>query len=89
MSKYELPERLYHGLTIDQFLEHWTAGAIRGLSKHHLDAGNRTKAYQAGWSTTNSKGQWNWSIWLDTGKYKLIVDSPGIEVKYPTEFEVT
>ncbi len=39
MSGYDIPNKLYHGLTIDQFLEHWQAGAIRGLSRHHLNTG--------------------------------------------------
>ena len=35
--------KLYHGLTIDRFLEHYQAGAIRGLSRDHFDSGNGVK----------------------------------------------
>lgn len=43
MSKHEVSSKLYHGLTIDQFLEHYQAGALRGLSRHRLDNGNGAK----------------------------------------------
>jgi len=59
------------------------------FSKTDWDNNNRTKAYQKGWSLTDGNGQWLWSVWLDEGTYKLIIDSPGVEVKYPTEFIVS
>jgi len=30
------PDRLYHGLTIDRFLDHWKSGTIRGLSSQRI-----------------------------------------------------
>ena len=32
-----VPSNLYHGLTIDQFIDHWDHDNIRGLSRHHID----------------------------------------------------
>jgi len=42
MGQSTLPSQLYHGLTLDRFVEHWEAGCIRAFSKHHVDQeGNR------------------------------------------------
>ena len=38
MKQPSAPTKLYHGLTLEHFLEHWQAGSIRALSRHHLDA---------------------------------------------------
>lgn len=37
MDHKQVPQKLYHGLTIDQFLDHWKAGEVRGLSRFHLN----------------------------------------------------
>ncbi len=38
MTQPIIPNKLYHGSTLEQFLGHWQAGRIRAFSRHHLDA---------------------------------------------------
>lgn len=80
MSKYEIPNKLYHGLTIDRFLDHWQAGAIRGLSSSRV--GVLSVNSQEGihvsdkWNYNGKKGTWlademNHIIILGYGREKI------------------
>lgn len=43
MTQEQIPGRLYHGLTIDQFLDHWSAGDVRGFSRFPPDSDGEGK----------------------------------------------